>query len=95
MAVYKLSPAAEEDLVAIFIRGLGEWGLERADNFQNELISTFHLLAQQPGIGREVSILPTTRRHEVLPYVVFYTTEPYGVRIVRILYKNRAMEKHL
>jgi len=34
-------------------------------------------------------------RHELNPYVIFYRKFSYGVRIARVLYKNRAMEKYL
>ncbi len=95
MARYKLSPAAENDLIDIYVRALQEWGVEKADSFQRELVSSIRLLAEQPGLGRDVAIRPTLQRYDVAPYVVFYKMETDGVRIVRLLYKNRAMERHL
>ena len=95
MANYKLSPAAEEDLIEIYLRGITEWGVSKADEYQDRLIATFNHLAANPNIGREVEVRPKLRRHEVIPYIVFYGKEDYGVRIVRILYMNRAIERHL
>ena len=95
MAIYKISPAAEKDLVDIYVRGHKEWGVTQADDFQIKLVSTFRTLVDNPYIGREVSISPQLLRHELKPYVIFYRKFSYGVRIARILYKNRAMEKHL
>ncbi|MCZ6803039.1 MAG: type II toxin-antitoxin system RelE/ParE family toxin [Proteobacteria bacterium] len=95
MASYKLSPIAEQDLIDIYVRGIREWGNAKADRYQAQLISTFHMLADNPGIGHTVTIRPKLQRHEVAPYVVFYKKINYGVRIIRILYKNRAMERHL
>lgn len=95
MGIYKLSQAAENDLIEIYIRGITEWGVLKSDQFQEKLIDSFHLLAEQSGLGRAVSIRPSLQRFDVVPYVVFYKAENYGVRIVRVLYKNRAMEKHL
>ena len=95
MAVYKISPIAQRDLVDIYIRGFREWGERKADAFQRQLISSFHLLAENPDIGHEVSICPQLQRHELNPYVIFFRKFSYGVRIARVLYKNRAMEKHL
>lgn len=95
MAIYKVSPAAQQDLVNIYARGFREWGERKADAFQIQLISSFQILAENPDIGREVTIHLQMRRHEVNPYVIFFRKFSYGVRIGRVLYKNRAMEKHL
>ena len=95
MAIYKVSPAAQRDMVDIYIRGFREWGEQKADAFQLQLISSFQILAENPNIGRHVSIRPQLQRHELNPYVLFFRKFNYGVRIARILYKNRAMEKHL
>lgn len=78
MAIYKISPAAERDLVDIFIRGIREWGDTKANEFQLELISTFHILSENPGIGRSVAIRPHLQRYDIAPYVVFYRKFSYG-----------------
>ena len=95
MALYKISAQAENDLVDIYVRGLQEWGENRAEEYQQKLISSFHLLADHPDIGNIVAIRPHLQRHEVAPYIIFYRKCGYGVRIARILYRNRAMERHL
>ena len=95
MPVYKISPVAQNDLIDIYVRGLTNWGEARADKYQLQLISTFNLLAENPDMGHSVSIRPQLQRHEIEPYVIFYRKFSYGVRIARILYKNRAMEKYL
>lgn len=95
VAVYKVSPVAERDLVDIYIRGFREWGEGAAESFQYKLISSFQMLANNSDMGYEVSIRPQLRRFELNPYVIFYRKFSYGVRIARVLYKNRAMQKHL
>ena len=95
MAIYKVSPSAQQDLVDIYIRGFREWGEAKADAFQLQLISSFHTMVENPDMGREVSVRPQLRRHELRPYIIFYRKFSYGIRIARILYKNRATEKHL
>jgi len=95
VAIYKVSPVAERDLVDIYIRGFQEWGERKADAFNLQLVSSFQTLAENPDIGHEVSIRPQLQRYELNPYVIFFRKFSYGVRIARILYKNRAMEKHL
>ena len=95
MAIYKISALAERDLVDIYVRGLDQWGQKRADDYQRRLISRFHLLAANPDIGNVLAIRAHLQRHEVAPYIIFYQKFAYGVRITRVLYKNRAMERHL
>jgi toxin ParE1/3/4 len=95
VAIYKVSPIAQRDLVDIYIRGFREWGESKAEEYQLKLISSFRLLAENPDMGHGVSIRPQLQRHELRPYVIFYRKFSYGVRIARVLYKNRAMEKYL
>jgi len=95
VAIYKLSPKAEQDLINIFQRGFEQWGAKQAEGYQREIITCFNLLAKNPGMGRKVSIRPQLQRHEIKPYIIFYRKFSYGVRITRILYKNRLVEKHI
>lgn len=95
MAIYKISPAAEQDLIDIYSRGLNKWGEKQADDYQLLLISAFHFLVDNPDLGRPVTIRPQLQRYDVAPYVIFYRQFSYGIRIARLLYKNHAMEKHL
>jgi len=95
VAIYKLSPRAEQDLIDIYQRGLQQWGARQAESYQREIISCFHLLTENPEMGRKVSIRPQLQLHEIKPYIIFYRKFSYGVRIARILYKNRLVEKHI
>ncbi len=95
MAIYKVSPVAQRDLVNIYVRGIREWGESKAEEYQLKLISSFRSLAENPDMGHGVSIRPQLQRHELNPYVIFYRKFSYGIRIARVLYKNRAMEKYL
>ena len=46
-------------------------------------------------MGYEVAIRPQLQCHEVKPYIIFYRKFSYGVRVARVLYKNRSVEKYL
>jgi len=95
VAIYKVSPVAQRDLVDIYVRGFREWGESKAETYQLRLISNFRMLAENPDMEHGVAIRPQLQRHELNPYVIFYRKFSYGVRIARVLYKNRAMEKYL
>jgi toxin ParE1/3/4 len=92
---YSLKALAEEDLIDVYLRGLDEWGPKQTDKFQEKLVSVFHLLAENPRMGRQVKIRPHLQQHEVKPYVIFYQQVTDGVDIVRVIYKNRLVELHL
>ena len=95
MAIYKVSPAAERDLVDIYLRGLNKWGEKQTDEYQRRLLSAFHTVVSNPDLGRKVEIRPQLQQYDIIPYVIFYRKFSYGIRIARILYKNRAMGEHL
>jgi len=95
VAIYKLSPASEKDLIDIYIRGLNQWGEKQVEVYQHQLISSFHILVKNPDLGRPIAIRPQLQRYDLEPYIIFYRKFSYGIRIARILYKNRSMEKHL
>ncbi len=95
VAIYKVSPVAQRDLVDIYVREFREWGEHKSEEYQLKLISSFQSLAENPDMGHDVSIRPQLQRHELNPYVIFYRKFSYGVRFARVLYKNRAMEKYL
>lgn len=95
MLIYKVSPTAENDLIDIYCRGISKWGEVQADEYQRRLISAFNTLVKNPNLGRKVSIHPSIQQYDVVPYIIFYRKFSYGIRIARILYKNRSIEKHL
>ena len=95
MAIYKISLSADRDLINIYIRGHQIWGEKQADNYRDKLISIFNLLAENVDIGHSVAIRPELLRYDINPYVIFYRKFSYGIRIARVLYKNRKMEKYL
>jgi toxin ParE1/3/4 len=95
VAIYKVSPAAERDLIDIYTRGFNQWGEKQADKYQCRLLSAYHTMVNNPDLGRKVEIRPQLQQYDISPYVIFYRKFSYGIRIARILYKNRAMEKHL
>ena len=79
----------------IYLRGLNNWGEKQADEYQHRLVSAFHTMVNKPDLGRKVEIRPQLQQYDIIPYVIFYQKFSYGIRIARILYKNRAMKKHL
>ena len=51
MAEYRLTPAAESDLEAIWSYSFEHWGEQQADRYVDVLTETFKALAQYPKNG--------------------------------------------
>jgi toxin ParE1/3/4 len=83
---YTLSRKAEEDIIAIFVYGVAEFGLQQAERYHDLLEKTFQFLAQNPEAARErLEITPPVRIHPIESHVVIYTIdEKKDVFIVRV-----------
>ena len=86
-AEYRLSPKARQDLEAVWLFSLAEWGQEQADNYIDDLTAAFELLAGAPQAGTPCdNIREGYRRYPVLRHVVYYRTRDYGVEVIRRLH---------
>jgi toxin ParE1/3/4 len=84
-----LSAAARQDIDAIAAYTKRTWSLQQTDPYLGQLEDGFHLLAQNPSMGRPCKeIDPELRRFEVGKHVVFYRVKKGTVRITRILHQQ-------
>ncbi len=51
MKKYKLSQQADDDLLQIFIEGMGKWGYKQAEKYADDLHDCFNMLADYPDMG--------------------------------------------
>lgn len=87
MAEYRLTPAAERDLQAIWIYTAQEWDVGQANRYIDVLTRAFTALAQSPKIAPACDhIRPGYRRHGVERHVVYFRITAYGVVIIRVLH---------
>lgn len=76
MRRYTLSRKAEEDIIAIFIYGVAEFGIQQAERYHDLLENTFQFLAENPEAARErPEITPPVRIHPIESHVVIYTVD--------------------
>lgn len=73
MAEYRLTPAAERDLEAIWTYTVQRWGTEQANRYIDVLTTAFSELALTPLMGVE--------RH-----IIYFRVTAYGIAIIRILH---------
>lgn len=83
---YRLSRAAEEDVIALYGEGVRQFGLAQADRYLVGLESVFHFLADHPYAARErVEIEPSVRCLAYGAHIVIYLTDSLGdILILRI-----------
>ncbi|MGP1395162.1 MAG: type II toxin-antitoxin system RelE/ParE family toxin [Inquilinaceae bacterium] len=83
---FRLTQAAEQDIIDIYIHGLQTFGPDHADAYHDKLENTFQLLAERPHLARQrPEIDPPVRVHPCGSHVVIYTVGlDRGVLIIRV-----------
>lgn len=83
---FRLSGAAEEDIVAIAEQGVRMFGPVQARRYHDELFALFDLIAANPRMARErFELSPPMRIHPFKAHLVVYRIEDQdNILIVRI-----------
>lgn len=85
MTGYRLTRAAERDILSIAETGIEIFGLEQAQTYHAALFDIFDLIARNPRMGRERRELnPPTRVHPFRSHIILYRQDEAGVLIVRV-----------
>jgi len=95
VAVFRLSPRAENDLVNIGAYTIKEWGEAQAGRYLDEIEVCCQRLADNPDLGRSCDYVRRgLRRLEHGKHVVFYRREPGGILVSRFLHQNMLATRH-
>lgn len=82
---YRLSHAAKQDIIAIYLDGVRQFGLAQADDYHHILQATFELIAQHPKMGALRSdVEPQVRMHPCGSHIIIYTVDAKSAFILRI-----------
>ncbi|MET3107797.1 toxin ParE1/3/4 [Oxalobacteraceae bacterium GrIS 2.11] len=96
MAEYRLTPAAERDLEAIWIYTLQHWDAGQADRYIDLLTSSFAKLAQSPRSAPACDDLrPGYRCRNVERHRIYFRITAYGIAIIRILHDRMNAQRYL
>lgn len=96
MAEYRLTPAAEGDLAAIWTYTLQQWSAEQADSYIDTLTAAFAELAQSPKSAPACDqIRPGYRRRSIGRHMIYFRTTTFGIVVVRILHDRMDAQRHL
>lgn len=96
MAEYRLTPAAERDLEAIWTYTLQRWGVEQANRYIDILTAAFAELANSPNTAPACDhVRPGYRRRSVERHMTYFRITGYGIAIVRVLHSRMDASRHL
>lgn len=85
MMPYRLSLAAEADLVRIYVDGVERFGVRQAEQYQSGLNRAFDFLADNPRAARErLDLEPPVRIHPVGAHVIIYVLSTDGIFVARV-----------
>jgi toxin ParE1/3/4 len=96
MAEFRLSPAAQDDLEAVFEYTLREWGLDQALRYTDLIEQNCAELAEGPLLAQSCdAIRPGYRRRTVGRHVIYFKQAEYGIAVIRILHQRMDTARHL
>lgn len=83
---FRLSVAAEEDIISIAADGVRLFGSAQARRYHDELFAVFALIAANPRMARErTELSPPMRIHPFKAHLVVYRVEADGdILVVRV-----------
>ena len=93
---WQLYPKAILDPENIYLYGLGEFGLEKTENYIRNIEAAFKNVANTPGISRKCDhIRSKLLAWNVESHVIFFKKTKTGIAIIRVLHKSRDYMRHL
>jgi toxin ParE1/3/4 len=95
---YTISNRAGEDIRAITIRSLVDFGEQQTNQYMSGMKDTLEFLAINPAIGRKFTHHKTQIEylyHRYVSHVVYYRRREKDILIVRIFHTKMLPEKHL
>ncbi len=73
MSVYRLTKAAADDVVAIFVDGFAQFGRAQAETYHDGLFATFEFLANYPRAARlREEMARPVRVHRYRSHLIIY-----------------------
>ena len=93
---YRLSPKAREDMEAVWLYSLTQWGAAQTERYIDDLIEAFVFLAQSPQAGTACEHIRTGyRKYPVIRHVVYYRETGRGIEVIRVLHDRMLAPRHL
>ena len=95
-AAYALRKLAVDDLEAIWVYTVEQWGVEQAERYLTSLFACFEDLAENPQLGRQRDeVKEGYRSFPQGRHVVFYLIVPAGIDVIGIVHQSADVDTHL
>jgi len=93
---YSLTPAADQDIVEIWLYTFETWGIEKANHYLVQIEKCINSLVEQPGLGKKRNeIRGGYRSFPVGHHLIFYRqTLREKVEVVRVLHERMDHKSH-
>lgn len=96
MAEYRLTPAAERDLEAIWIYTFQEWDAVQANRYIDSMTTAFAEQAKSPKSAPTCDhVRPGYRRRSVERHVIYFRITAYGIAIIRVLHDRMNAPRYI
>jgi toxin ParE1/3/4 len=96
MSRYKLLPAAERDLQAIWQYTAQQWGVRQADLYIDQLDEAFQRIAEQPLMCRERNeFAPPVRIFHRGHHLIVYHINVAEIIVIRVVHESMDVEGQL
>ena len=92
---YKTSRLSEEDLLEIFLKGIEDFGIKKAQKYSQAIDKVFRELAEYPDIGKSRDeLFPGALSFPVGSHIIFYRKISKQIEIARVLHKRMDYEQY-
>ncbi len=96
MSTFKVSASAEADLYDIGLYSQNKYGVKQRNQYLDDIMDKFQLLAQQPELGQDRSALKIGLYSLLInSHVIFFKKFSYGIRIIRVLHQSMDLPQHI
>lgn len=93
---YKLSGAADHDIVDIYVYSAVHFGEAQAEAYDQSLHDCFEFLSLNPYAGRvREEFSPTVRIHHHKSHLIIYLEQDDHILIVRVLHHSMDIKRHI
>lgn len=96
MPEYRLTPKAKEDMEAVWLYSLSQWGMAQTSRYIDDLVDAFLFLTETPKAGSACdNIREGYRKYPIIRHTIYYKETAYGIEVVRVLHGQMLITRYL
>ena len=96
MSTYRLTPAAQQDISAIWGFTEDRWDIRQAETYIREIQAAIERISADPRRGRSINeVRQGYFSYAIGSHAIFYRRSADGVVIVRVLHQRMDHSRHL